>query len=88
MNPQLPDAGNYDNEDCFNFDTDAFDKRKLKVKCPCCGRWFAALCSKFTQCKHGGWRWVGDSHKEPYNDFTTHCRKCGNDFKFTAYTSQ
>lgn len=85
---KLPNAGSYDNEDCFNPENDNFDNRKLKVKCPCCGRWFAPLCSKFTKYVHGGWRWVGDSHKEPYSDFTSYCRRCGNDFKFTAYTSQ
>lgn len=34
MNPQLSNAGNYDDEDCYNFETDAYDKRKLKIKCP------------------------------------------------------
>lgn len=86
--PELPHAGNYDNEECYNFDTDKEDWRKLKITCPCCQRRFAAICSKFTKCVHGGYRWVGDSHKEPYNDFTTHCRKCGKDFKFTTFTSQ
>ena len=80
-------AGSYSDEDCYNDDTDGFDRRKIKVDCPNCKRVFAALCSPRTDLVASGWRWVGCDHKEPYARWSTLCR-CGTQFTFDTYTPQ
>lgn len=79
---------NYDDECCYNDNTDGWDARKLKVLCPNCGREFAALCSYLTKETDSGWRWVGCDHREPYATFKTKDPKCGAEFYFTIYTPQ
>lgn len=80
-------GAHYSDEDAYNDDTDGYDRRKIKVGCPGCGRYFAALCSPHTQNIGGGWRWVGCDHRQPESDFKTRCR-CGREFQFTVYTPQ
>ena len=90
FNPYDPDvlcAGNHDDEDAYNDGTDAYDKRKVRVTCPHCKREGSPLCSSKTVCFDSGWRWVADSHKEPFSSHTTICR-CGGKYRFTVYTGQ
>ena len=84
----LGDVQRINCEVAYNSDTGEFDDRKLKVECPGCERKFAALCSKYTEEAGGGWKWVGQSHKEPYTVFKTTCRKCKETFKFEVYAPQ
>ncbi len=81
------EAGNFDDEDAYNLNTDAYDKRKVRVVCPHCNRTGSPLCSSKTKMFDSGWRWVGDSHKEPYSSHLTHCR-CNKKYRFTVYTGQ
>lgn len=75
-------------EDAINFDTDKYDRRKVKVFCPYCNGKSAPLCSSKTNQIDGGWRWVGCDHKEPYATFKTVCKHCKKEFMFTVYTPQ
>ncbi len=84
----LPSAGDYDDEDAVNFDTDRYDKRKIRVTCPCCHNVASPLCSKNTTTTSSGWRWVGCDHREPYSNHRTKCRKCRKEYRFTIYTPQ
>ena len=85
--PGTPHAGDYSEEDAFNFDTDKFDRRKILVGCPTCKRRSAFLCSPLTVVEHQGWRWVGCDHKEPFTNFRNKCR-CGQALTFTTYMPQ
>lgn len=81
-------AGDYSDEIAYNWNTWAYDKRKIKIDCPHCNRGFAALCSKNTKQVDTGWRWVGCDHREPYATFETTCGKCKKELMFTVYTPQ
>jgi len=85
---EIIDAGQYSDEDVENPETEAPDWRKLKIQCPVCKRKFAAMLSKFTKAVRSGWRWVCDSHKEPYSEYETKCNKCGSELRFVIYTPQ
>ena len=82
-----PHAGDYSTEDATNYDTEKFDRRKIRVVCPTCKRKSALLCSPLTTEIHSDWRWVGCDHKEPYTIFRSKCR-CGQNLEFTIYTPQ
>lgn len=84
----LPDAGDYDDEDAYNGDTDKYDRRKVRVTCPCCQNVASPLCSTKTQQTSNGWRWVGCDHKEPYCNYRATCRKCRKEYRFTTYVPQ
>jgi hypothetical protein len=81
-------AGDFNDEEAHNGDTDKYDVRKVKVPCPHCGNIAAPLRSPNTERTDGGWRWVGDSHMEPYTSFKSQCRKCKRPYVFTVYTAQ
>lgn len=83
-----PHAGDFDDEDCFNPETDGFDRRKMKIGCPACGRVGAPLCSPRTVVYDAGWRWVGCDHREPYASHRTVCPKCKITYTFTTFTPQ
>lgn len=85
---QVPHAGDFSDEDAYNFDTDGFDRRVIRVSCPHCQREFAPLCSRLTVEIDGGWRWVGCDHREPYTTWRTRCGACRCEFTFTTYTPQ
>ena len=82
-----PDAGSIDDEYAYNIDTEKYDRRAIRVKCPGCGRIGSPLCSHKTERLRGEWRWVGLDHKQPEVDFRTTCR-CGQTYTFTTYTPQ
>lgn len=82
------EAGSYDDEEAYNFDTGKFDKRKIRVTCPKCENVSSPLCSKKTKQLDSGWRWVGCDHKEPYTRFETECRKCKAKYRFSTHTPQ
>lgn len=83
-----PDAGSYNDEDAWNCETDKFNPRTIKVRCPHCQHEFAALCSPLTTSTEGGWRWVGCDHREPYTTYRTRHGRCGGHLTFTTYTPQ
>lgn len=84
----LPDAGDYSDEDAYNGDTDKYDKRKVVVTCPCCQGTSSPLCSPHTKLTSEGLRWVGCDHKEPYAAFRARCRRCRKEYRFTTYVPQ
>lgn len=83
----MKNAGEFSDEDLYT-ELENFDKRKLKIDCPTCGRRTAALCSPKTSIVQSGWRWVGLDHREPYATFKSTCIQCLNEYKFTTYTPQ
>jgi hypothetical protein len=84
----VPSAGTYDDEHAYNIDTDKYDKRKVKVKCPKCCHVASPLCSSKTVQTDSGWRWVGDSHREPFASFKTVCKACKSPYTFSVQTPQ
>lgn len=85
---KLPHIGSYDDEAAYNIETDAFNKRAIKVTCPTCKRSFAALCSPHTVFLESGWRWFADICQEPYAEYQTKCVKCGTAFRFGTHAPQ
>lgn len=81
------DAGDFDDED-LHTDHDRYDRRKLRVDCPNCGRSASPLCSPHTRPVDGGWRWVGVDHQEPFCTYLTRCRGCRREYRFTTHTPQ
>ena len=81
-------AGEVDDEEAWNSDTDRFDRRKIKIECPHCHEEFAPLCSPATEMTESGWRWHGCDHREPYGQYRTTHRRCGGKLWFRTYTPQ
>lgn len=88
---EMPDAGGWSDEELLNFDTEKYDRRKLRLECPSCGRPIAPLCSPSLEHVDAGWRWVGLDHQEPWSQYIARCPRskgCGAWFRFLLYTPQ
>ena len=81
ISSELPHAGFVDDEIAFNADTEKTDIRKIKIKCPKCGRLSSPLCSKKTTLLST--QNVGHEYDSYHSAFKTRCR-CGQQYKFTV----
>lgn len=81
-------AGSYDIEVACNPDTDAFDRRAIRVHCPHCDREASPLCSPHCGRVADGWQWVGLDYQEPYAKFIAKCAGCGRWYSFKTYCPQ
>lgn len=84
----IPDAGSWNDEDLYDFDTGEYVRGRLSVDCPHCGKRHRPLLSKSRATVEFGWRWVGLDHREPYSEQIARCAATGRWYRFTTYTPQ
>lgn len=84
----LPDAGEWDDEDLYDFDADVYRRGRLVLDCPHCTRRHRPLLSPTRATIEFGWRWVGLDHREPYVEQIARCANTRRWYRFTTYTPQ
>lgn len=81
-------AGEFDDEDLYDYEVDAWRPGRFVIDCPSCERRIKPLVSKTRLSVSGGWKWCGISHQEPYTNWMSVCPGCKSPVLFTLVTPQ